>query len=418
MTNADILKLAKERFKEIADFESTQRSAMEEDNRFAMVDQWEDRARKNRSIPGFQRPTLTVSILDSYLNYINNSNRQNKSHITVSPVDEGAQEIYAKNRQGLLKHIQYESKSEIAHQTMFECAVRMGRGHCIVNTMYVNEESFDQKITVDAVPDPLRIYMDVRRTKSDYSDCRFGFFLGTDDKEDFKKEHPNLETASWEGTNVTNMTVHKNDMITVQYWVKEEKNDELLLIEQEVDGQLVQTKILKSKLDGKVDPEQILESRKVKRPVWMWYKMTNTDIIDKRELVCREIPIVTMIGVEGRHKGELILYGLTRRLKDSCQIYNYLSSTEMEFLDISVKSPYIAAVGQTEGIDEWLTANSTAHPVLRYHPIGPNGTPLPPPQRITPPQPSMAHLLHLLFFLLHLLTHHCGLVFFVYHIGC
>ena len=393
MTNAEIIELAKERFKEIYDFEGTQRREMEDDLYFAKVDQWDKDVRAGRSVDGFERPCLTIPRLDQYLDYVNNQQRQNRPAIKVAPIDDGAQEKHAKNRQGLMKNIQYKSKSDLAHQIMFENATNMGRGHCIVNTEYVSPSSFDQEIVVDPVPDPLRIFMDARRTRPDYSDCKFGFYLESMSKKQFDKEYKGKHPSPWESVDMDDIWVSTGDVVIVQYWCLEEVRDELLLIETEVDGQLIQVKKLKSEIDGKVSDDMILNRRKVKRPQWMWYKMTGQDILEKRELLCKEIPIITMVGKEGTYKGEWYCYGLTRRMKDSCRMYNYVSSTEIEYLDTYSKAPYIGAVGQFEGLeDEWAESNITPTPFLRYHPTDIQGTPVPPPQRNTPPAPNSAHI--------------------------
>jgi len=392
-SDTKIIEKAKKQFKAIVDYESIQREQMKDDRRFFLGYQWTGDTRKERESTDFKRPTLTVNRTKQFIDYVSNQQRQNKPSPKVTPKDDGAQETYAKNRAAVMKHILNDSKASLAFQKAFDDALIEGRGHCIINSMYTSDSSFDQKIIVDAVKNPRDIYMDPRRQLVDYSDCKHGFYLERMDRDQYKEEFPKFPVADWQAAEHNSTWVDEKEVIIAQYWVLEEKDDTLITASLMVDGQKITTTKFKSEFKEPVPEENIEDQRKVKRKVWQWYKMNADHILDRRTLVCKDIPIITCIGVEDHDEGELVLKGMVRDLKDSGRMYNFYVSQEAEVIGQSPKSPFIGAIGQFEGLEKiWANANNTPTGFLPYKPISSQGVAVPPPQRVQPPQVPVAYI--------------------------
>ena len=124
---------AKERFREIVDFEGSERDLMEDDKAFSIGEndsQWEPDDVRSRK--GSGRSYLTIMRSNQFTDHIKNQQRQNKPSIKISPTDEGAQEEIAKLHQGIIRQVQYESKANQARQAGFDDAVdegQIGRAH-------------------------------------------------------------------------------------------------------------------------------------------------------------------------------------------------------------------------------------------------------------------------------------------------
>lgn len=392
-----ILKTAKKNFKLIVDQESEQRIQMKDDRRFYLGDQWQEGVRAEREQGNFIRPTITVNRVKQFINYVANQQRQNKPQVKVIPKDSGAQEKYAENRSGLIKHILNDSKATLAHQKMFEDALIEGRGHCIVNTEFVSDRSHDQKIVIDIVKSSRDVYMDIAKKEPDYSDCKHGFHLDRISRDAYKEEYPKFPVMDW-GTGIEdNHWIGEKEIVIAQYFLQEEHNDTLLTFSMVVEGEETEpiTKLL-SELDE--DPRKnsnfvVSAERKTKRKQWMWYLINDEHILDRRELVCKSIPIVTTIDVEDFVDGRPVIKGEVRDLKDLGRMYNFYKSQQTEIIGQSPKSPYIVAMGQIEGVEEiWANANNSPTGFLPYKPIVNGTTPVPPPQRIPPPQVPVAYV--------------------------
>jgi hypothetical protein len=112
------------------------------------------------------------------------------------------------------------------------------------------------------------------------------------------------------------------------------------------------------------DPEAARAGRRTTfKKKLKWRKMTGVEVLDSRDLPGKYIPIVEVIGRETWTDGKRILWGLVRPSKDSLRMYNYFASTIAEKMGLAPKTPFIAAKGQLENLeDRWKKANKTNYP--------------------------------------------------------
>lgn len=379
----DIIQPAIERFKEIQDYESHCRPLMLRDRAFDDGDQWEKADRDQREIE--KRPCLTIPRTNQFSDRLKNEQAQAKPAVKITPVDDGADEKAAENRQGLIRHIQYTSRAQMARQHAFNCGITEGRGHWRVTTEYAHDASFDQNVIVDLIKDPLNVYMDWRHQKPDYSDSRYGFIVDRMSKKEFEKEYPKALKANWYECHEDNDWNGKDDVLVAEYYCRKEVDRELLLLER--NGE--QIKVYKDQLadDEEIQPNEIINKRTVTEYRWHWYKLTSVEILDHRELPgVKTIPIMTTIGKETVIRGKLNIKGIIRDLIDSQKMYNYWASQETEWVSMAPRAPFVGAEGQFEGYEDvYANANSTTHAFLPYKPVSHSGQLVPPPQRSMPP---------------------------------
>jgi len=380
-TDEEILKLALERFQEIEDFEGPQRAEMLDDKEFSLGRQWSNDERRLREADG--RACFTIQRSNQFTNFVKNTNRKIAQGIKISPTDEGAQEIVAERRQGLIRHIQYDSKSVMARTQAFDDAVDMGRGHYLVETDWVSPDSTDQKIVVVPIQDPFSVYMDINREKPDYSDCDFGFIIKPMRRKEFKRKFPNAKSSDWAGTSAHKWNL-KDTVTVAKYYFKKNKTRKLLVIKGlDEEGKPSTRTIYKDKLERELNKdEEIIRQRDVEDPEWFCYTITSQEILEKATLVFKEIPIITTIGTEAVVDGKLILKGLIRDIKDPLRMYNYVASQEAQLVALAPKAPWVMAEGQDEGYEAmWANANIENQSALIYNPKTFEGHLLPPPQR-------------------------------------
>jgi len=377
-THAEIHEQALERFQEIFDFEGNERDQMLDDKIFSVGnenDQWENQLDiQNRQASG--RSFITIMRSNQFTDHIKNQQRQNKPSIKISPTDEGAQEEIATRRQGLVRHIQYESKANQARQAGFDDAVDEGRGHWIVKTEHI-EGTFNKKITIDPIPNARSVYMDIHRERPDYSDCKYGFVIKPIPREIFEEKYPDVAIENWDRSKSDFWWTEK-DVIIAEYYCEMYKTRNL--IEVEIDGE---TRILwEDELKVEKDTLNITQERKVEDPYWMWYKLTGAEIIDEEDLPWKEIPIITSLGKETIVEGEWSCKGLIRDIKAPLRLYNFVSSNEADIIAKAPRAPWVGVEGQFEGHEEeYANSNISDTPYLEYKAKMIGGQPAPPPQR-------------------------------------
>jgi len=377
-----IIEEAIKRFKACEEAESRLREQALSDLKFSLGDQWPDEIRRAREndVNG-ARPCLTVDKLGQYVRQVVNDSRQNKPSIKVRPVDSGADPEVADVMQGVVRHIEDNSRADIAYDSSIEFAVRAGFGYIRVVTDYADEDSFDVDAFIKTVRNPFSTYLDKDAQELDGSDARYGFFFDDMPRESFEAEHPGADACSFDtSATTTHNTWIKVDTVRVCEYFRVE-HDEKNHVQIET-GEVFSEEDYWTKFkDAEVRPE-IKNSRMIKRRKVMWYKLTANEILDRREFPSRFIPIVPVYGHIIDVAGERRVTGLIHPAIDGQRMYNYSISAYVERVALMPKAPFVAAEGQLEGHEsEWAQANTANIPVLQYKVVDLDGNPLPAPQR-------------------------------------
>lgn len=378
----DPLHEMREKFKLADEYWGDDRRAALDDIKFRAGEQWPAEIVAQREKD--KRPCLTVDKLNQYVRQIVNDGRQNRPSIKVSPVDSKADVATAEIMAGIVKHIESRSNADAAYDTALDSSATGGFGYFTVTTEYSGEETFDQDICIKRVRNPLTIIIDPESVEADASDMKFAFVMETMTKDEFEKKYPNKLSADFE-TNEKYEGWYGDEVRVARYWEVVEEDRTLY---QMVDG----TVISKARYDelkegGLVEIDSMVKAvrnipvRKVKHSL-----VSGAEYLEEpQEWPGKYIPICVVWGNEIDIEGKVTHSGIIRPAKDAQRLYNYSRSAFAERVALTPKAPWLAAEGQVEDYeDEWNTANTASHSVLRYVPTSLNGQPVPPPQRVNP----------------------------------
>lgn len=364
-----IIEEALKRFRYCEEADQKNRQRALDDLKFSLGEQWPDAVRRAReNDPNGARPCLTVNKLGQYVRQVVNDSRQNKPAIKVRPVDSGSDPEVADKLQGLVRHIEDNSRADIAYDTAIEFAVRAGFGFIRVLTDYEDDESFNQDAFIKTVRNPFGCYLDADHVQIDGSDARYGFCFDDIPRDVFESDYPKADACNFEQSRDTQGGWISKDTVRIAEYFRVEQRP--LQVWQAQDGSVSEVEIPGA------------PSRTISRKVVMWYKMTAREILDRREFPSRFVPIVPVYGHIIDVAGERRITGLIHDAIDGQRMYNYSVSAYVERVALVPKAPFIAAEGQIEGHEaEWAQANTANMPVLTYKPTDINGTPVPPPMR-------------------------------------
>ena len=368
----EILKEARARFKLSVDAEASNRSDALDDLEFLSGEQWSADAKKLRA----GRPCLTINRLPQFVRGVINEQRKTRPAIDVIPADGASSKETADVMQGLIRHIERNSRAQIAYDTAFKYAVSCGFGHFKVCTDYIDEQSFDQEIRIDRINNPFTVYRDPASTQPDHSDDDYTFITELIDRKSFKAKY-GFEPANLEdvGTGDEIALWFETDKVRVaEYWRVRTSEVEVHAL---ANGQRLEGKLSSKQKDELASlGSPVQASRKVEKRTVEQFVMTGDRIIKKSEWKGKYIPIVTVIGDELNIEGETRLESLTRFAKDPARMYNYWASAETELVAMQPKAPWIAPAGSFDGYeDRWARANTEAIAYLEYNPVG--GQPAP-----------------------------------------
>lgn len=344
--------------------------------KFRNLDQWPSDVINAR---GKERPVLVVDKLNQYVRQVVNDGRQNRPAVKVRPVDDGADIEIAEKYDGLIRHVCNRSNADEAFDTALDCAASGGFGYFRVLTEYAGENTFNQEIRVLRIRNPLAVYLDPMHKMADGSDAKFGFIVDDISKEDFKVLYPKAKETGWDASVYPDGWIAEDTVKVCEYWYVEEVKETLHLLE---DGTTAGAEEYEAAIAaGVVDMPVIVESREIPARKVKFCRMTGAEVLYEQDWLGKFIPIVPVYGNEVDIEGKVFYSGLIFGAMDAQRLYNYSRSAYAERVALTPKAPFIAAAGQVEQYDEWKTANTDAHSVLRYDPQDVAGNPVPPPQR-------------------------------------
>lgn len=389
MTQQDSLQRGKERYQDAADAFRETRAKMVEDLKFsnpADPQQWDESVRTLRA----GRPCLTFDHTNQYIAQVVNSSRQNKPGIHCLPSDAKGSIKVAQALEGIIRNVEYASRSGIAYDTAQEHAARIGLGWLRVVPEIVDPEKNEQEPRILRVHDPLSVLLDCDSVQPDGSDATDAFVETLYSKRAFEKLYPKAATTSWESDTGGWFTKDTVRVCEHFYLVEKQSNrimvrnpdGSMLTLNEDEYWQLAEQVGFKPEVGGTFKAT----TKSVK-----WAKMTGAEVLEETDFPSQYIPVVPVMGYELWIEGQRSLCGMVRRMRDSQQAYNYERSSEIERKALEPKAPFVGPIEAFEGFEaQWARANTSNDAYLPYNSTDGEGNQIAPPQRQGPPQMSAA----------------------------
>jgi hypothetical protein len=400
-TGDPLIDEARKRFQRCLEWESIARERFLNDLKFAHGDsdngyQWPNAIRRARDVD--TRPCLTMNVVRQHNLQITNEFKQNKSAVGIRAVGNGATAEAATLWEGVVRHIEYRSNAQAAYDTAAEFCVYGGIGWWRLHTDYVDENSFDQEVFIRRIEDPLTVYCDPDARERDKSDMNFAFVFDLVPRDEFEEAYPklkNMASLSPLGVGSPDSDWVTRDHVRVcEYWRKVPRHDRLLSFMDPASGQ---RKLLRESLAPKEVVKGIIDDPLTRiRDVWEdvieWKLIVGDEVVDETEWMGKYIPLVPVLGEETRIEGVLDRKGHTRAIKDAQRMFNYNASSQVEFVALQGKTPWVAPAQAIEEYETyWNTANTQNHAVLPYNHTNDDGAEIPAPQRTEPPSAAPAY---------------------------
>lgn len=338
-----------------ASVEATQENRVDmiDDQRFASGDQWPDDVKAMRA----GRPMQTINRLPAFIDQIIGDARQNKVAIKVFAGEDGDVEV-AKIYSGLIRSIENRSNADFAYDTALEQTATFGFGAWRIKTRYVDDDTFDQEVTIERIPNALNVHFDPSAIQPDYSDAEYAIVVDSISKDEFKARWPKAAETNFQTEHVEAGWAAGDNMQIAEYWYKDRTPATLYLLN---DGTAT--------FDRPTAPELVIRERKSEKCVVRMCIMSGAEVLEQAEWAGRYIPIVGVNGKEDMVDGKRILRGIVRHAKDPQRMYNYWRTIDTETKALAPKAPVMVTTKQLDGLDEyWSDALSGNLPYLPYNP--------------------------------------------------
>lgn len=375
MTKENIIKLAQSRFDEAETVDRDNLDAAANDLEFATgLGQWSETEVQQRTHDG--RPTLVINRMPQFIRQVTGDIRRTNPSTRVIPGDNDAKEETAEIIDGLIRAIEQDCDAASVYERAAESAATCGIGHWRVRADYEDDDSFNQTLFIESIPNPFAVRWDPAAKDPTRKDARFCFVLDEMPRERFEEEHPDAKADGWSGSAPFGSlaTWFTGDTVTVAeyFWIESKP----VTLYQLYDGTVTEEKPEMPEL-------MVQQERKSKRDVVMWAKMTASEILEgPTEVSGKYIPVVSVVGEEINLGKTVIRSSVIRYAKDAQRMYNYWRTAQTELIALQPKAPYLVTPEQIAGHQKhWQRANVSNLPFLPYNPDERAGT----PKRETPP---------------------------------
>jgi hypothetical protein len=407
-----ILQEAYDRFRRCEKWESTARTNFLNDYKFANADayngyQWPNELRRTREID--DRPTLTLNGARQHNLQIINDAKQNKPGMKAMATGGGSTYESAQAIAALFRHIEYISNATTVYDSATHFQVHAGWSYWRIETDYASDDTWDQEIYIRRIRDPLMVYLDHDAREVDRADGKFAFVFEDIHRDEFERDprtakYAHLATSDPIGD--AGGWMNEDYVRIADYYRLVEEEDTLYALPQgfvkDFPGGMVKRSLLEGKspehakripraqrraIIAAVEGDERVKSRPIITRYVEYNFIIGNKIVETKVWPGKYIPVVPVWGDETIIDGTWDCKSHTRAMLDAQRMYNYAASSATEFMGLQTKTPWLVA---TESIEEletyWNEANRINTSALPYKAFREDGSEIPPPSRIAPPQ--------------------------------
>lgn len=382
-SDEEVLQRARTRFAYAMEIEQDNRDRQAAATRFVYVpgEQWKEKTRKLRE--GWGDPCMEFPQLKQFVNQVINDQRQNRPGIRVHPAGGDASEEVAEIHQGLIRGIEYDSRAEAIYDNAYQHSVVGGRGYWRIYAEYESEDSFNQKLRMAWIPDPLTVLLDPDYKEPDGSDRGWGFVFDVLKRDEFERKYPGKAPTDFSG-DVKMWFPDGDHVIVADYYERVAIPRKLAMLS---DGTIAWADEVPAGLPDGVTVVKERESRD-----WRvdWYTVGGgTAVLERHEWPGKMVPIVCTTGDEIVVEGKRVFSGLIEPAMDAQRLFNYGMTQQAIHLALTPRAPIIAEYRQIEGFEDiYKNANNMNLSVLPYKAVAEEGNLLPMPSRQPPATPD------------------------------
>jgi len=338
------------------------------DLKFEGFDQWDERVRNYRESLNPPLPCLTINTVQQYTSLVVGDWLTNETAITVLPREDGDVNI-AQVRSELIRSIELQSKASRIYASCLGQSAGCGISNFRVNIEDAYEDAFVRDIFIRDIPNPLAVLWDPLAFDATARDATFCFVGDKIKTTDYKKLYPKAALPSLIQREAGSSWSDGKTVTLPEYWKMTEK---VRTIGMTATGKTVDlTDVPKKKwpqlaIDPDTNQPIINDKAKCKYAVRV---MTNgmEQLDDPYEVKVHRLPIIRVLGREVWSEGKRVRFGLTRCLRDSQRMRNYIRSIRAELLAKFPRANFMGPASAFEGISsdfgDVLKWNDGAGPV-------------------------------------------------------
>lgn len=287
------------------------------------------------------------------------------------PAGGEANEETAETMDGLFRHIENISDARSIYRQATRNAVVSGQAGWRLRTDYVNDESFDQDILIEAIPNfNDRVWFDPASEKQDRSDAEWVIVLHAMPCEKYEELFGDENGYSSVGDGrMTNVYDKKPEQVIVGEYIYKKYNpvDLVLMSNGAVYADDEEFKAIKDELEAAGIVEEKRRTRK-DAVVCVRFFNGNKWLDESKETPFSMLSVIPVYGDFLVSENKVIWRGKVANIIDPCRVYNYVRSREIAEGALAPRAKYWMTAEQASGYTEKLaTLNTNQDPVQLYN---------------------------------------------------
>lgn len=368
-----------------------------------------------------KKPALTINMLYLFLKQVVAEQIQNLPELEVIPKNMQVEQDKIELLEDLVRTIFIQSGGE---ESLQNAAMQIMIAFSVlkINTRYVDNDTFQQEIYFDVVPDPTLCGFDpkaVNKCKDDGDYCYQVYFMN---KEEWEMEYPDIPWRPGMFDGITGYynsgyQYNRKDICAIaDFYIKEYYNKRLARVSPTISGkqfdtieekdfdeyqeqylQMVDEHRHQAEMQGQIffTPAlpKIVERRRERDYKIKCYRIRHDMILDEYVWESKFLPMVYVPGADYFTDGQWVVKSFTQEAHDLQKSINVIYSQIVQMIKTARNERVLATPKMMAGFEDYYRNPERNYGVLPYQPdpLAPGGM----PQLISPPAVSQELLIHL-----------------------
>lgn len=310
---------------------------------------------------------ITVNNIPQFVRQHTNDLRNNFPAFRCIPTSEDSKDI-AEIIDGRLRYVINRLASKPAIINAAEDAAIRGEGYWHITREYVNENSFEQDIVIEEIPNPTLVLVDPTSIKMDRTDAEWISVDSLINEEDFKAQYPDFTFVNQRSLDGDDSEQYKDlfnaedpDCMVICDHYQFEKQNCRPLYKVKRQGEIL---VVEKKEKGDI----VLDEREISDRVLRHRRYSPIEVFEDTYLDFKYIPIVPVLGEQLEVDGVRVLKGMVADLVDAQRMINYCQSAMVQMIGTMPKAKYILTKQQIAGLEKyWQQDHLYQYPYKLYN---------------------------------------------------
>ena len=316
------------------------------------------------------QPRYTFDMVNPIIDQITGEIQSADFDVKVSPAGGSANKKIAATIDGIIRNIENISNASNIYSSAARSMVTCGYDGWRVVTKYVDDNSFDQDLVVEAIGNFVdRVWFDPSAELNDKSDSRYAFVLHPIAVEEYEGRFPESGGISVGTDRDGDAYYDKAETVVIGELLYVKYEDRTLI--QMSNGQVYEDDEDYKALADELESAGVTEvRRRVRQDRKICSRLFDADgwLEDHKETVFSTVPVIPLYGNFKIFENKTLYWGVVEKLLDPQRVLNYSLSREISEGALSPRAKYWMTLSQAAGHEDSLrTLNTNSDPVQFFN---------------------------------------------------